>query len=119
EVAAYEKALKKLAKDKEVVGVIVVAEGKVRAGDVFANHDLFAAIWPRLLTSYAMDAGLAGELGEVPAPAAMETYLGQLEEAEREMNFEDETQNRSTLSNEEMSAYELEYKGTKLHLNLH
>lgn len=119
EVAAYEKALKKLAQDKEVVGVIVVAEGKVRAGDVFANHDLFAAIWPQLLTSYAMDAALAGELGEVPAAAAMETYLSQLEEAEREMNFEDETQNRSTLSADEMSAYELEYKGTKLHLNLH
>jgi len=120
EVKEYEKALKAVAKDGDVVGVIVVAEGEVKAGDVFANHDLFAAIWPQLLTSYAMDAALAGELGEVPEPAAMEAYIAQLEEAEREMTFEDDEglQNRSTLSAGEMDAYELEYKGKKLHLNM-
>ena len=118
DVKKYEKALADLAKKKEVVGVIVVAEGEVKAGDVFANHDLFAAVWPGLLTSYAMDAALAGDLGDIPDVAAMETYLAQLEEAEREMTFEDEMQNRSTLSAGEMSAYELEYKGKKLHVNM-
>jgi hypothetical protein len=118
DVKKYEKALKEVAKNEDVVGVIVVAEGSVKAGDVFANHDLFAAVWPQLLTSYAMDAALAGELGEVPDVAAMEAYLAQLEEAEREMTYEDETQNRSSLSAGEMSAYELEYKGKALHLNM-
>ena len=118
DVKKYEKALADLAKKREVVGVLVVAEGKVKAGDVFANHDLFAAVWPGLLTSYAMDAALAGELGEVPAASEIATYLAQLEDAEREMTFEDEMQNRSTLSAGEMSAYELEYKGKKLHVNM-
>jgi len=119
EVAGYEKALKELAKEKEVVGVVVVAEGKVKAGDVFANHDLFATVWPRLLTSYAMDAALAGELGEVPPASAIEAYLAQLEQAEREETYADETQNRSSLSKDDMSAYELEYKGRKMHVNMY
>jgi hypothetical protein len=119
DVKKYEKALKGLAKNKEVVGVIVVAEGKVKAGDVFANHDLFAAVWPRLLTSYAMDAALAGELGAVPAASAIESYLAQLEDAERERTYADELQNRSSLSAGEMAAYELEYKGKKVHLNMY
>ena len=119
DVKKYEKALKGLAKKKEVVGVIVVAEGKVKAGDVFANHDLFAAVWPRLLTSYAMDAALAGELGDVPEVSAMEEYLAQLEDAEREETYADGLQNRSSLTKDEMSAYELEYKGKKMHLNLY
>ena len=119
DVQKYEKALNDLAKGKEVVGVIVVAEGKVKAGDVFANHDLFAAVWPRLLTSYAMDAALAGELGDVPDVAAMEEYLAQLEDAEREETYADELQNRSSLTKDEMAAYELEYKGKKVHLNMY
>ena len=118
DVKKYEKALADLAKKREVVGVLVVAEGKVKAGDVFANHDLFAAVWPGLLTSYAMDAALAGDLGDIPDVAAMETYLAQLEDAEREMTYEDAMQNRSSLSAGEMSAYELEYKGKKLHVNM-
>jgi hypothetical protein len=117
-VKEYEKALADLAKNRDVVGVVVVAEGDVRAGDVFANHDLFAAVWPQLLTSYAMDAALAGELGDIPDVAAMEAYLAQLEEAEREMTYEDELQNRSNLKAAEMAAYELEYKGKTLHLNM-
>jgi hypothetical protein len=120
EVKEYERALQDLAKNGDVVGVVVVAEGEVRAGDVFANHDLFAAVWPQLLSSYAMDAALAGGLGEVPASAEIAAYLAQLGEAEREMTFEDDEgmQNRSTLSAGEMNAYELEYKGKKLHLNM-
>jgi hypothetical protein len=119
DVKKYEKALKDLAKKKEVVGVIVVAEGKVKAGDVFANHDLFAAVWPRLLTSYAMDAALAGELGAVPPASSIESYLAQLEDAERERTYADELQNRSSLSAGEMAAYELEYKGKKVHVNMY
>jgi hypothetical protein len=119
DVEKYEKALAALARGKDVVGVVVVAEGAVKAGDVFANHDLFATVWPRLLSSYAMDAALAAELGEVPPAADIAAYLAGLEQAERETTFADEEQNRSTLSNDELSAYELEYKGKKVHLNMY
>jgi len=77
------------------------------------------AVWPGLLTSYAMDAALAGELGDVPDVSAMEEYLAQLEDAEREETYADELQNRSSLTKDEMAAYELEYKGKKLHLNMY
>jgi hypothetical protein len=116
---AYEKAFKDLADDSDVVGVIVVSEGAVRAGDVFANHDLFAVVWPRLLTSYSMDAVLSDELGEVPTVDEIEGYLYQLNDADREETYADETQNRSTLSQGDMNAYELEYDGKKMHVNVY
>jgi hypothetical protein len=116
---AYEKAFKDLADDGDVVGVIVVSEGTVQAGDVFANHDLFAVVWPRLLTSYSMDAVLSEELGDVPTVDEIESYLSQLNDADREETYADEAQNRSTLSKGDMNAYELEYDGTKMHVNVY
>ncbi|UCE26056.1 MAG: hypothetical protein JSW52_06735 [Candidatus Coatesbacteria bacterium] len=116
---AYEKAFKELADDDDVVGVVVVSEGTVQAGDVFANHDLFAVVWPRLLTSYSMDAVLSEELGDVPTADEIGDYLSQLKDADRVETYADETQNRSTLSNDEMNAYELEYDGKKMHVNVY
>jgi hypothetical protein len=116
---AYEKAFEDLADDDDVVGVVVVSEGTVQAGDVFANHDLFAVVWPRLLTSYSMDAVLSEELGEVPTADEIEDYLSQLNDAESEETYADETQNRNTLDNGDMNAYELEYAGKKVHVNMY
>lgn len=116
---AYEKAFEDLADDDDVVGVVVVSEGTVQAGDVFANHDLFAVVWPRLLTSYSMDAVLSEELGNVPTADEIEDYLSQLNDADSEETYADETQNRSTLDNGDMNAYELEYAGKKVHVNMY
>ncbi len=116
---AYEKAFDDLIGDDDVVGVVVVSEGTVQAGDVFANHDLFAVVWPRLLTSYSMDAVLSEELGDVPTAEEIEDYLSQLNDADREETYADETQNRSTLKKGDMNAYELEYDGRKMHVNVY
>ncbi len=118
-VAAYEKAFAALAADKDVVGVVVWSEGKIKTGDIFAGHDLFAKVWPRLVTSYAMDAALAGELGGVASPATIKMRLAELEAAARETTFEDENQNRASLKAADAEAYELEYKGKKVHVNIY
>ncbi len=119
QVKEYEKAFGELAQKKEVVGVVVFTDGAIAAGDIFANHDLFRTIWPRLLSGYAMDAALAAEVGEVPDAAAVKAYLAQLEEAEREQVFEDDVQERSNLNKGDMNAYELEYRGKKMHVNVY
>lgn len=119
QVEEYKKAFEDLVDDKEVVGVIVVSEGSIQAGDIFANHDLFKKVWTRLLTSYSMDGVLSSGLGEVPSASEMEEYLAQLGDADREELFDDGTQNRASLTKGAMSAYELEFDEKKMHINVY
>ncbi|MCP4230080.1 MAG: hypothetical protein GY771_08025 [bacterium] len=118
-VSEYKDAFEDIADDKDVVGIIVVSEGEIQAGDIFAGHDLFAKVWPRLLTSYAMDAALSEELGDVPEVSEIEDYLAQLNDADRETTFEDDNMNRAEMAKGDMEAYELEYKNKKMHLNVY
>jgi hypothetical protein len=118
-VAEYKEAFENIADDKNVVGVIVVSGGEIQAGDIFAGHGLFAKVWPRLLTSFAMDAALSDELGEVPDVSEIEEYLAQLDQADSETVYEDDDLNRINLASDKVDAYEMEFKGKKLHLNLY
>jgi hypothetical protein len=54
--AQYTKALADLTGDPSVAGAVVVINGKIADVDVFSSPRLFAALWPKLLDSYAMDA---------------------------------------------------------------
>jgi hypothetical protein len=45
-----------LTRDPRAVGMLVAINGEVNAGDVFADHRLFAQQLPKLLKSYALDA---------------------------------------------------------------
>jgi len=119
EVEKYKAVFEDLADDKEVVGVIVLTEGKVKSGDVFANHDLFKKVWPRLLSSYSMDAVLSAGLGEVMTSGEMEEYLAQLEDADRQETYADDTQKRATLEQGSLSGYELELNEKKVHVNVY
>jgi hypothetical protein len=115
----YRAAFGNIAKDSDVVGVLAVSEGSVQAGDIFANHDLFAKVWDRLLTSYSMDAALSSGLGSLPSVEKMEEYLAQLQNADRKSVYQDEIQQRSDLSGDGVNAYELKYADKKLHINLY
>jgi hypothetical protein len=56
-VAAYEKALKDCVKDKgDVIGVAVAINGQMNCGDVYASHELFLKLWPKLLQASAVEA---------------------------------------------------------------
>ena len=118
-VKEYKDAFADIAKDKDVVGVVVVTGGAVKAGDIFGSHDLFAKVWPRLLTSYAMDGALSSGLGGVISPATIKMRLAELDAAAREEQFKGDNQGRMKAKAANAEAYELEYDGKPVHANVY
>jgi hypothetical protein len=56
-VEAYVQKLSDLGdKDKDVIGYVVVINGKVNNADVYASHTLFRKLWPKLLKASAVEA---------------------------------------------------------------
>ena len=56
-IAAFEKALAPLGSQrKDMVGFVAAVDGAVVSADLFANHDLMQALWPKLLKAVAIDA---------------------------------------------------------------
>lgn len=53
---AYEHALRDSLSAESIVGVVAAIGNKVISADVFANHYLFHAYWPKMLKSYALEA---------------------------------------------------------------
>ncbi|MFX5484718.1 DUF6569 family protein, partial [Acinetobacter baumannii] len=47
-------------KDSDVVGYAFAINGKVNSADVYASHDLFKKLWPKLLNSSAVEAVAEG-----------------------------------------------------------
>jgi hypothetical protein len=52
----YERAFNDKLPASNVVGVVAAVNGKIISADVFANHRLFQAYWPKMLKSYALEA---------------------------------------------------------------
>lgn len=52
----YERALKHKLSANNVVGIVAAVNGRLISADVFANHALFQAYWPKMLKSYALEA---------------------------------------------------------------
>ncbi|MEK6285474.1 MAG: DUF6569 family protein [Acidobacteriota bacterium] len=57
----YERAFKDKLSAGNIVGVVAAVGGKIVSADVFANHSLFQAYWPKMLKSYALEAVSRGE----------------------------------------------------------
>src|SRR5262249_21286050 len=56
-VAAYEKELKDCVKGKDdVIGMAIAVNGEMNSGDVYASHELFLKLWPKLLQASAVEA---------------------------------------------------------------
>lgn len=55
-LGGYERALKNRLSAANVIGVIVAVGNRIISADVFANHSLFQAYWPKMLRSYALEA---------------------------------------------------------------
>ncbi len=74
----YAKDLQTLAsKDKDAIGYAFSIDGKLNSADVYASHDLFVKLWPKLLESTAVEAVAqkpsAGRVNAASAkPAQME-----------------------------------------------
>ncbi len=55
--ATYTNDLKSLAsKDKDAIGYAFSIDGKLNSADVYASHDLFVKLWPKLLEATAVEA---------------------------------------------------------------
>lgn len=52
----YERAFKGKLSAGNIVGVVAAIDGQIVSADVFANHSLFQAYWPKMLNSYAVQA---------------------------------------------------------------
>ena len=53
---SYERALRDRLSAESIVGVVAAIGNKIVSADVFANHSLFQAYWPKMLKSYALEA---------------------------------------------------------------
>ena len=62
-LGSYERAFKGRFAGRSVVGAVVAVGGKIVSADVFANHSLFRAYWPKMLKSYALEAVSATKSG--------------------------------------------------------
>ncbi len=68
-IAKYEKKLLPLATGhQEMVGFVAAIDGEVVSADLFANHGLLRALWPKLLKAIAIDA-IASKTPSARAPS--------------------------------------------------
>ena len=58
-LGGYQRAFKGRLSGANIVGVVVAVGDKIVSADVFANHSLFRAYWPKMLKSYALEAASA------------------------------------------------------------
>jgi sulfur carrier protein ThiS len=68
-LSAYESAFPPSLIGDDVIGVAVAINGQVVGADVFASHDLFRQMWPKILKSAATEA-LSEFNKDKPTPAA-------------------------------------------------
>lgn len=55
----------------DALGYVLVVNGKVTGADVYATHELFRKLWPKLLDSAAVEAMAAARPGEKIGPPSM------------------------------------------------
>jgi hypothetical protein len=83
-VAAYEKALKGCVKDKDdVIGLAIAINGQMNSGDVYASHELFLKLWPKLLQASAIEAVTELKKGKKFDPATLAAAKAWFAEAEK------------------------------------
>jgi len=72
-VAAFKQELAGLpARFPDSLGYVVAVNGEVTGSDVYAGHELFLKLWPKLLESVVVEAIAAGKPGEKFAAAPMD-----------------------------------------------
>jgi len=76
----YQDAFKDRLSGENVIGVVAAIGDKIISADVFANHFLFEAYWPKILKSYALEAlsANAGDSTKVSKDAA-EGFLARVQ----------------------------------------
>ncbi len=66
--------------NKDAIGYAFAINGKINSADVYASHDLFQRLWPKLVSATAQEAASEGgddKAPEAPAPDAVKKYLAE------------------------------------------
>jgi hypothetical protein len=86
-VAAYEKALKGCVEGKgDVIGLAIAVNGEMNSADLYASHDLFLKLWPKLIQASAVEAvtELQKDKKFTPPPLdAAKAWMAEAEKGER------------------------------------
>ena len=117
----YERAFRDRLSAGNIVGVVAAIDGKIVSADVFANHSLFQAYWPKMLKSYALEAVSITRAGTPPqvSKTDAETFLARVQGS----SAADGAEGVYRLAENQSSAhasFELEYTGktpTLIHFN--
>jgi len=76
---SYFKALNRIINGKpDVIGYVFAINGKINSADIYASNALFKKLWPKLLTSSAIEAVAElrrGERFDAPRPAEVKGFL--------------------------------------------
>jgi hypothetical protein len=79
-ITPYERAFRGKLTSRNIVGIVAAVSGKLVSADVFANHALFRAYWPKLLKSLSLEASNATTSeGAGPDKASAQAFLLQSE----------------------------------------
>jgi hypothetical protein len=96
-VAAYEKALKDCVKDSDdVIGLAIAVNGEMNSGDVYASHELFLKLWPKLLQASAVEAIGERTKGKKFEPATLAAARAWVADAEKGKRSDVEINRRLT-----------------------
>jgi hypothetical protein len=80
---AYEAALSRLAASSpDVVGFAFAVNGEINSAEVYASHDLFVKVWPKLLRAAATEAVAERKSGVAHTPPTLEGVITFLAAAE-------------------------------------
>lgn len=118
-LGGYERAFKGRLYGGNIVGVVAVIGGRIVSADVFANHSLFRAYWPKMLKSYALEAvsttkAAAQQVSKTDAEAFLARVQGSATESHEGVYRLAENQSKADAS------FELEYTRktpTLIHFN--
>jgi hypothetical protein len=82
-IAPYVSALSALLEKRDdVIGLVVVVNGRIHSADVFASRDLFRKLYPRLLEGSAIEAFIESESGKTFAAVSEKDVRAFLADAE-------------------------------------
>jgi len=118
-LGSYERAFTGRLSGGNIVGVVVAVGDEIVSADVFANHSLFRAYWPKMLKSYALEAvsttrSGAQQVSKTDAEAFLARVQGSATESKEGAYRLAENQSRADAS------FELEYtrkSPTLIHFN--
>lgn len=115
----YQNAFKDRLSGENVIGVVAAIGNKIISADVFANHFLFEAYWPKILKSYALEALSAKDSGSTKVnKAAAEEFLARVQ-GENTTKTQSGVYRLAESQSGEHASFELEYGATPtlIHFN--